>query len=340
MTDLTIFENAQLPAHLAEAFGSDADDLSSGVRTGYPILSYKGKTWHLVQGGARTLIANADGDPRMSLELVILKSNPAISKIYYEGGYVEGSTDKPTCYSTGGVIPEPDSEKRQAEKCAICPHNQWGSRISENGAKGKACSDTRRLAVAPAGQLDNPMLLRVPAGSLKELVAYANLLKSRKAPYQAVVTKVAFDTSVAHQKFLFSPVRFLTEAEMTNALEASKSELVAQIAGLQPEPVADSTPPAHDPLGATPAHVVQAAQQSEERKSAAHAQLKVSEADVAEVLGEEPKPAITADVFGGGGDATPAPAKAQAKPVPEERQAVLLDNAASALAEALASLDD
>lgn len=338
MTDMTIFNGGALPAHIANAFGADAvDDLSSGVRAGYPILSYKGKTWHLVQGGARTLIANADGDPRLSLELVILKSNPAISKIYYEGGYVEGSTDKPTCYSTGGVVPEADSEARQAEKCAICPHNQWGSRISENGAKGKACSDSRRLAVAPVGQLDNPMLLRVPAGSLKELVSYANLLKSRKAPYQAVVTKVAFDTSVAHQKFLFAPVRFLTEDELGHAVEAAKSEVVAQIAGLQPEPVQDSTPPAHDPLGATPAHVTKLAEQPEERKSAAHAQLKVSEADVAEALGEEAKPPVAADMFGGG---EPAQPKAKAQPVTPAKEATLIESADNALAAVLAGLDD
>lgn len=276
MTTLTKFDaSTALPAHIAKMFGETGGNeaLSAGVSAGFPILSYKGKVWHLVQGDTRTLIAGPDGDPKPSIEVVILKANPNISKIYYEAGYVEGSSEKPTCYSHDGKAPALDAVVRQAATCAVCPRNQWGSRITEQGAKGKECSDSRRLAVAPVNDLDNPMLLRVPAGTLKELVTYADMLNRRRTPYQAVVTKVSFDHTVAHQKFLFTPLRFLEPEELAQVSETMSDDIVAQITGgggtataefppvrepvAQPKPV--TTAPAERPKPAAPKAVEVAA---------------------------------------------------------------------------------
>src|SRR5690606_11680321 len=108
--------------------------------------------------------------------VVIVKANPNLSKTFYKNGYEEGSAEKPTCYSHDGLKPAADAAEPQASACLACPHNVWGSRVTENGSKGKACQDYRRLCVVPSGQLDRPMLLRVPAGSLKDLVAYGDML--------------------------------------------------------------------------------------------------------------------------------------------------------------------
>lgn len=245
---ISLFESsANVPAHIAARFGDVEvnNDLSANVGSGgYPVISYKGKVWHVVRGDERTLITNDEGEPRASLEVVILKANPSISKIYYPNGYEEGSKEKPLCYSTDGHAPASDAAEPQANKCAICPHNAWGSRVTENGAKGKACSDSRRLAVAPIGDLENPMLLRIPAATLKELTAYADLLNRRKAPYKAVVTKIGFDHTVAHQKLTFKALRWLTGEEADVVADVLEREIVRNIVGMEADLELEGTPPA------------------------------------------------------------------------------------------------
>lgn len=256
-TEIAAVAAPALPAHIAKFFPSSAgvinNDLSAGVSGSFPSLSLKGKVWHIVQGGSRELVTNDDGEPRSSLEVAIIKANPNISKVWYASGYTEGSEEKPDCSSHNGVVPDAGSPTPQALKCAVCPHNQWGSRITENGAKGKACSDFRRLAVAPVDDLENPMLLRVPAGSLRELVDYAGMLARRNTPYQAVVTKVGFDHTVAHQKLVFKAARWLDADQVAVVADVMQRDIVERIIGAEeqsggaPAAAAPAIDPEDDP---------------------------------------------------------------------------------------------
>ncbi len=235
MSNVVPFDGgSNLPAHLAGLAGQSVNtDLSSGVGTGFPVVSFKGKVWHVQQGDDRTLLTHPEtGDPVSSIEVVILKANPNLSKIYYKSGYEEGSTAKPDCYSNDGVAPAADAQTPQSPKCAICPHNAWGSRVSEHGAKGKACSDSRRLAIAPSDDIEHPMLLRIPAATLKELTHYADLLNRRRAPYTAVVTRIGFDHTVAHPKLTFKASRWVTEPEAALISDVIQRDVVTNIVGL------------------------------------------------------------------------------------------------------------
>lgn len=319
MGDLIPFDSgAGLPAHLAARFaeGGGNSDLSSGVGMGYPILSYKGKVWHLVQGENRTLIANDDGEPRSSLELVLLKANPALSKIYYEGGYEEGSSQKPTCYSNDSVAPAADAAQPQAYKCSLCPHNQWGSRVTDQGSKGKACTDARRMAVAPITDIGNPMLLRIPAGSLKELAQYADTLNKRKLPYSAVLTKVGFDHTVAHQKLTFKPLAYLSDEQYKQVEDVLSSDVIKHITGLDMPSIASSE---LDALPGTP-------------PASARAPVQQSTAQAA-----QPQPvAQTAPTQS-------APVTQPADPATEakiQKRAAILDEASASLDDVLGMLDD
>lgn len=175
------FESANLPAFLQETFGLTNDLLVSGGG-GYPTVSIKGKVFTLKRGDEKTLITDSNDEPARSLEVVILKAGPAgdkLSKVYYASGYTEGSDAKPLCYSNDGIAPGVNATEPQAKTCATCPKNVWGSHVSEDGKKGKACSDSKRLAIAPAGQVNDPMLIRVPAASLKALTAFGQQLAKR-----------------------------------------------------------------------------------------------------------------------------------------------------------------
>lgn len=272
MSQLIPFESAQLPAHLAAFLGAeDNSDLTSGGGGGFPTISIKGKVFHIKRGDELTLVTKpGEDDPAASIEVVILKAGPPggkSAKVFYAQGYTEGSEDKPTCYSNDGVSPEADAAEPQAAKCAICPQNVWGSKISDNGKQTRACGDSKRLAVASPSQINDPMLLRVPAASLKALTQYSELLAKRGVGYRAVVTKIGFDYTVAHPQITFKPVGFIDEATANEVAVEMNSDIVNQITGYSPIPKADrgdefSTPkpaatpapaPAPKPAAAKPA---------------------------------------------------------------------------------------
>lgn len=189
-----------------------------GVQASFAVLSYKGRNWRLKYRGEEALLKDDRGQPAMSLDVIIVGVSGAVSKIYYEGKYVEGSDDAPDCYSLDGVMPDPGAAKKQCETCAVCPHNQWGSRITEAGKKGKACQDSRRIAVVPLGDPMNesfggPMLLRIPPMSLNMLASYASMLERKGASIEAVATRLGFDFDVAYPKLKFEAIDWLTEEQ-------------------------------------------------------------------------------------------------------------------------------
>lgn len=228
MSQLVAF-NAELPAHI-KAAASVNTDLTQGVGLGFPVVSIKGKIFTIVKGGERTIIMKPGEDDEVatSLEVVLLRANPNLSKIYYEKGYEDGSTEKPDCFSNDGKKPDSSIVDPVSPTCNGCPKNAWNS--GKEG-KGKACSDARRVAIAAAGQLNEPMLLRVPPASLKPLAEYADTCNKRGAPYNSVICKVKFEREEATPKLIFSPIAFLDSARYDAVLELANSELVAQIIG-------------------------------------------------------------------------------------------------------------
>lgn len=230
-TQVSNFDTAKLPSHITAMF-QVADDLTSGVGGGgFPHISIKGKVFHITRGDEKTMITREDGSPASFIDVVLVKANPAVSKVYYEGGYVEGSEAKPVCYSNDGVAPASDAASPQAKKCAVCPHNQWGSRITENNGKGKSCADSRRIAVASPQLVNDPMLIRVPAASLKPLQQYGEALKKRGVAYQAVVTRIGFDYTVAHPALTFKAIDFISQDVANEVVTVMDSEVVKNILG-------------------------------------------------------------------------------------------------------------
>jgi hypothetical protein len=255
--DMVAFAASKLPAHLAGKAKTEnvfANAVSAG---GFPVISIKGKVFHITRGDEKTLVTKGEeGEPAASLEAVIVAVNPHKSKVYYDHGYEEGSVAKPTCYSNDGLAPAADADNPQAKKCAACPHNQWGSRITDNGGKGKACGDSMRLAIASPDQLNDPMLIRVPAASLKTLGQYGAQLAKRGVEPHHVVTKIGFDHNVAHPALTFKAMRFVEADELAQieAVLLEESETIGQITGTGPSaaPMLEEQP-APTPKAAAPA---------------------------------------------------------------------------------------
>jgi hypothetical protein len=122
--------------------------------------------------------------------------------------------------------------------------------MTDNGTKAKACADSRRMAVAAPEDIEEAMLLRVPAGSLKPLAEYAKALDKRKVPYQAMVTRVGFNPEAAHPEFTFKPIRWLdaTEADLVVELQDSGkvNTILAKEGVFDAEPAAKAEEPEDD----------------------------------------------------------------------------------------------
>lgn len=229
---------AQLPAHLQGVVGDQVfDELSGGVSSGFPVISFKGKRWAIRSGGETQPYLNEEGDPMPSIEVVMLRSNNLPSKTYYEGAYTEGDNAKPDCWSSDGVHPDSGVQKKIAPLCASCPMNVWGSKVTEQGKQTKACQDVRRVAVAQMYQIEevaqnkravddvDVVLLRVPPASLNPLKDYAErVLKPKGIPYYVLATKIGFDHEMAYPKFTFKGLRFLTEDEFKVAADLRESD--------------------------------------------------------------------------------------------------------------------
>ena len=293
MTQLIPFETKTLPSFLSKIGAPINDDLTAHAGgASFPVISIKGKVFTKVVSKERTVITRPD-DPEeaaTSLELVLLKANKNLSKVWYAKVWEEGDNASPDCSSEEGVKPDSSIESPQAKTCAVCPKNAWGS--GKEG-KGKACQDSRRIAVAAPDQLNEPMLLRVPPASLKPLAEYGKTLSNRGVPYAAVVTKVRFEKEVATPQLSFTPVGFLNEAQFAEANMIAASDLVNQI------------------IGTSGVHFVESAEEFEQAPAAAAPKAvpkaKTKPAPVVEEPAAEEAPAPKAK---------PEPAKAAPKAAP------------------------
>jgi len=337
MGDLANIKN-NLPAEIADVFNADdlAGDLYDGIQAGFAVVSIRGSRWRISKGGETEPVVNADGDPVAALECVIVKASRNVSKIFYAEAYAEGDAEAPDCWSVDGITPDAGSGTPQSKTCATCKQNVWGSKITPAGKKTKACGDNRRIAVVPLGDIlnkkyDGAMLLRVPAASLADLALYGKGMAGKGFPYNAVGTKMGFDLEASFPKLTFRPVRPLTEEQLMEVAEVSRSPQVQAILEVAAEHAAPATPAEPKP---EPAETVSLDFEDEAEPAPSQEQVD-AEAAAAETKKAPAKKAATKKA---------APKKA-AKPKPEpeaeeeEAEEVVQSDEESSLDELLADLD-
>jgi hypothetical protein len=109
----------------------------------------------------------------------------------------------PMCYAIGrdedALKPHEESEEPQHTDCATCPNNEWGS--DPEGGRGKACKNTRRIAVIPADCLKSGpeaikkagmVMCKLPVTSLKNFSTFVNqAVKVMDTPPFGVVVRLS-----------------------------------------------------------------------------------------------------------------------------------------------------
>ena len=136
----------------------------------------------------------------------------------YNGKYDADNPQPPSCYAFARTEEELKPHEKcgdpQNEQCAGCKHNEWGS--AEQG-RGKACKNTRRLALISTNGIDSPQGVKdadvffaeIPVTSVKGWSGYVKAVAATlKRPPFGVVTKLSTQPDTKTQfKVIFSDPR-------------------------------------------------------------------------------------------------------------------------------------
>lgn len=254
--------NIQVPAHLANRVGQPSvlsANLGGGLGSGadYPRISIKASRFRIVESGTETVLQ----DPM--LEVVVVGANPHLSKAWYASAWnPDAEASAPDCYSLDGLRPDPESGQPQNDLCASCPHNAWGSKVTPQGTKVKACGDKKRLAVVAATDAGGPIyLLEITPAALKGLNQYNRELQMRGIAPEIVKTVISFDTSASFPKLQFGFGGFIDEATQGIVDTLHGTAKVLEITGEAAASAA--TPVLAAPAAASPAEPAAPAAQPE-----------------------------------------------------------------------------
>lgn len=257
---------ATIPSYAVALFNAATinDEFSAGLPQGvsFPRIGLSGKqfvkhidgTSEVITGNFTDPAGNQVTVPMSSLKAVIVRGKAAIDKTWYVEKYNPNAaeTKSPDCFSRDGIKPDPSATMKQCETCAQCAHNQFGSGTDQNGnpGKGKACSDTKQLAIYGAGGVFG---FKIPPASLKNFNVYLKTLQGYGLTPPAVITTIGFDTTSTYPVLTFAYEGMLDETQAQKIAAMRESQEVMDIIGgvaQAPAPVAPVQPVVQAPAPA------------------------------------------------------------------------------------------
>lgn len=172
--------------------------------------------------------------PGNSLECVIV--DHILENAYYEGEFDPDNPTAPVCFAFGreeeGMKPHPASHDPQHETCEGCPQNEFGT--ADRG-KGKACKNTRRLALIPVSDLENVKGSEVaytkpPVTSVKGWAGYVRQCESTfKKPPLAFVTEIKLVPDPKNQFKMTFTMKDELEGEVIGELLDKREQVMKEI---------------------------------------------------------------------------------------------------------------
>lgn len=172
----------------------------------------------------------------------------------YKEKYNPNKPATPMCYALGRIeeemAPHADSPEPQHIGCVDCPNNEWGS--DPEGGRGKACKNSRRIAVIPADVLKGgaeaikkvqPVLCKLPVTSLKAFSTFINqIVKVLNTTPFAVVAELSVTPSANQFQVNWKILDKVEDETLLSALyskyEATQKMLWAPYPKLDDEPAA------------------------------------------------------------------------------------------------------
>lgn len=236
MPNLVPIDVNQMPTAMRARIASGVavnTNFSGGIIESFPMLSIRGRAFYVRTGGQDYPYLDPNTGLQMNhLQVVLVNASKALSKSYYAGAYSPTSNmNQPDCWSLDSVRPDASIATPVNPTCADCPMNKFDSaqRRDPNVKSGKACQDYRRVAVVLPHQLsdDSPqmLLLRVPATSLKNLMAHSDHLGRFGVDINAVITRLSFEP-VEWPKLQFDFAGPLNDQQYARVVELANSPAV------------------------------------------------------------------------------------------------------------------
>ena len=219
---------ANLPINIQEQMAKEVQSIASRI------AAPSGDRIKINGGRGFTLPDGSSGEELQVVVIDFLSTN-----LYYDRPFNRDKPVPPACFAIGEepslLAPSPNSPARQADSCSVCPLNQFGTALT---GSGKACKNTRLLAVVPVTDLEKPaeeaniLILSVPPTSLKEFDGYVSKLASRfKTIPLGAITKITTDMSVDYAAPRFDIISKLDEMSLVKAFglkEEARKRLEAE----------------------------------------------------------------------------------------------------------------
>jgi len=257
-TEMSLFDQPQqLPAYLGAFSSALGQDLALGGFSGNRI-GLKGSRFRLIVNGQEESILET-----FHLDVIIVGAAPGVARIFFGGNYNADEKAHPLCYSADGVTPGADVLNPQSLRCATCPQNEKGSKITQEGVKTKACNYFKRMMVTLVDdpehrlfKLDGKAMTIFGEGQAAQnkftLNEYAKKFSTRGLDPAHFVTRLSFDPNSSVPKLFFSPLRVITEDEAPWVMDLVHSDDVK--VGVMITAITDATDAeAEAPAAAQPA---------------------------------------------------------------------------------------
>lgn len=141
-------------------------------------------------------------------------------RAWYSKDFDADAVQVPDCYALDNDVPHEQASNPQADSCAECKHNKWGSAVR---GKGKACRESARVIVIPANvPLASAQMYtaKVPVTSLSTVTSFTSRCGQANKLMGEFVTKL----SVTEDKKTFfkvhlQPVEVTPEMDMAALLK-------------------------------------------------------------------------------------------------------------------------
>ena len=158
-------------------------------------------------------------------------------RAWYSKDFDADAVQVPDCYALDNDVPHEQAANPQADTCAECKHNKWGSATR---GKGKSCRESARVIVIPANvPLASAQMYtaKVPVTSLSTVTSFTSRCGQANKLMGEFVTKLSV---VEDRKTFFkvhlTPVEVTAEMDMAELLKVQ--DRAYQLA-MTPYPVLD-----------------------------------------------------------------------------------------------------
>jgi hypothetical protein len=148
----------------------------------------------------------------------------------YPGAFDPKNIVPPICFAIGSnpsaMVPSKNSPELQSDACGACPMNQYESAAV---GKGKACKNSRKLAVLPPdASADDPIwILNVSPTALKGFDAFvSSVARQFVVPPYGVVVSVSFDPNQTYASLVFNDPRPNENVEVAYSRRAEAADLL------------------------------------------------------------------------------------------------------------------